>query len=48
MSKILVIGATGNVGRPLVRQLLARGEAVKAASRSGNPSKVRRAWPSTF
>jgi uncharacterized protein YbjT (DUF2867 family) len=37
MSKILVIGATGNVGRPLVRQLLARGEAVKAASRSGKP-----------
>ena len=35
--KILVIGATGNVGRPLVKALLARGEAVKAASRNGNP-----------
>lgn len=33
--KILVIGATGNVGRPLVRALVAKGEAVKAASRSG-------------
>lgn len=33
--QILVLGATGNVGRPLVRELLARGEAVKAASRSG-------------
>jgi uncharacterized protein YbjT (DUF2867 family) len=37
MSKILVIGSTGNVGRPLVRELVARGEAVKAASRSGKP-----------
>jgi uncharacterized protein YbjT (DUF2867 family) len=35
--KILVIGATGNVGRPLVKALLARGEAVKAASRNGKP-----------
>lgn len=35
--KILVLGATGNVGRPLVRALMARGEAVKAASRSGKP-----------
>ncbi len=35
--KILVIGATGNVGRPLVKALLARGEAVKAASRTGKP-----------
>src|SRR6476659_9234149 len=33
--KILVLGATGNVGRPLVAELLARGEQVKAASRSG-------------
>lgn len=33
--KILVLGATGTVGRPLVKGLLARGEAVKAASRSG-------------
>ena len=35
--KILVIGATGNVGRPLVKALLARGEVVKAASRNGKP-----------
>ncbi|MBN9025158.1 MAG: SDR family oxidoreductase [Rhizobiales bacterium] len=35
--KILVLGATGNVGRPLVKALLAKGEAVKAASRSGQP-----------
>ncbi|MCO5065116.1 MAG: SDR family oxidoreductase [Rhizobiaceae bacterium] len=33
--KILVIGATGNVGTPLVRALVAKGEKVKAASRSG-------------
>lgn len=37
MSKILVLGATGHVGRPLVRELLAKGERVKAASRSGAP-----------
>lgn len=35
--KILVIGATGNVGRPLVKALMARGEAVKAATRGGKP-----------
>jgi uncharacterized protein YbjT (DUF2867 family) len=35
--KILVLGATGNVGRPLVRALVAKGEAVRAASRSGKP-----------
>jgi len=34
-SKILVLGSTGTVGRPLVAGLLARGEAVRAASRSG-------------
>ena len=33
--KILVLGATGTVGRPLVAALLAKGEAVKAASRGG-------------
>ena len=32
---ILVLGAGGNVGRPLVQALLARGEKVKAATRSG-------------
>lgn len=37
VGKILVLGATGNVGRPLVKALLARGEAVKAASRTGKP-----------
>ena len=37
MSKILVLGATGHVGRPLVKDLIARGEKVKAASRSGQP-----------
>lgn len=37
VGKILVLGATGNVGRPLVKALLARGEAVKAASRGGKP-----------
>lgn len=36
--KILVTGANGTVGRPLVQSLLARGERVKAASRGG-------AWP---
>lgn len=33
--RILVLGATGNVGTPLVRALLAKGESVRAASRSG-------------
>ncbi|WP_220461643.1 NmrA family NAD(P)-binding protein [Rugamonas apoptosis] len=28
--KILVLGATGNVGRPLVQALLRKGEQVKA------------------
>lgn len=35
--KILILGATGNVGQPLVQALLARGEQVKAASRTGKP-----------
>lgn len=35
--KILVIGANGNVGRPLVSILRVRGETVRAASRSGAP-----------
>ncbi|MGE0282774.1 MAG: SDR family oxidoreductase [Rhizobiaceae bacterium] len=40
MSKaILVIGGTGNVGRPLVEELVAKGENVKVASR--NPEAVR-------
>lgn len=33
MKKILVLGATGTVGIPLVADLVARGESVKAASR---------------
>lgn len=35
MSKFLVLGANGNVGAPLVQALLAKGHAVRAASRSG-------------
>lgn len=35
--KILVLGATGNVGGPLVAALQAKGETVRAASRSGKP-----------
>ena len=31
---ILVIGATGNVGRPTVQALLAKGESVRCLSRS--------------
>lgn len=34
-NQVLVLGAGGNVGRPLVQALLAQGESVKAASRSG-------------
>ena len=34
--KILVLGANGNIGHPLVRTLMELGEEVKAASRSGN------------
>ena len=34
--KILVIGATGTIGQHLVANLIAQGEPVKAASRSGN------------
>lgn len=37
--KILVVGATGNVGKPLVEQLIAKGEQVKAASRTATPVK---------
>ncbi|WP_330082690.1 SDR family oxidoreductase [Methylocystis iwaonis] len=36
MAKILVLGASGTVGRPLVKALSAKGEAVKAASRGGH------------
>jgi uncharacterized protein YbjT (DUF2867 family) len=34
-SKVLVLGANGNVGKPLVKTLLAKGENIKAASRTG-------------
>ncbi|WP_421693431.1 SDR family oxidoreductase [Aestuariivirga sp.] len=37
MPSILVTGATGHIGRPLVKDLIARGESVKAASRAGKP-----------
>ncbi|MEO3998045.1 SDR family oxidoreductase [Mesorhizobium sp. CAU 1732] len=36
-NKVLVLGATGTVGRPVVKELLKRSEKVKAASRSGQP-----------
>lgn len=36
--KILVLAATGNVGAPLVAELLRKGEQVKAASRAASPS----------
>jgi Predicted nucleoside-diphosphate-sugar epimerases len=35
--KILVLGATGTVGTPLVAELMAAGATVKAASRTGRP-----------
>ena len=35
MSTILVLGANGNVGAPLVRSLLDAGHSVRAAGRSG-------------
>lgn len=34
-NKILVLGATGNIGKPLTAALVAQGEKVKAASRTG-------------
>lgn len=37
--KILVVGATGHVGAPLVTDLVARGEKVKAATRNATPVK---------
>lgn len=37
---IVVTGATGNVGRPLVRELVAAGERVTAISRSGSAQDV--------
>lgn len=37
--KILVIGATGQIGRQLVAELVAKGEKVKAASRKATPVK---------
>jgi uncharacterized protein YbjT (DUF2867 family) len=35
--KVLVLGSSGAVGRPLVKVLQEKGETVKAASRSGDP-----------
>jgi len=37
---ILVIGGTGNVGRPLVDELVAKGEVVKVASRNPDAVKI--------
>lgn len=34
--KVLVLGASGNIGKPLVQSLLKQGASVKAASRNGN------------
>lgn len=39
MSKILVTGSTGNVGSRLVRELLTRGQSVRAFTRSGDRSR---------
>lgn len=39
MNKILVLGAAGTVGRLLVQALVAQGQPVKAASRSGRPAE---------
>lgn len=46
--KILVLGASGTVGRPLVKGLIARGEAVKAASRLGEPVEGAQGTPFDF
>ncbi|NOY83991.1 MAG: SDR family oxidoreductase [Nitrospirae bacterium] len=40
MSTILVVGATGNVGREVVAQLLAKGEVVRAATRNPDTAKL--------
>ena len=42
MSKILVLGATGHVGRPLVKDLLARGEAREGRLAVGQAGRRRR------
>ncbi|MFL1389981.1 SDR family oxidoreductase [Pseudomonas tritici] len=46
--KILVLGASGTVGRQLVKGLIARGEAVKAASRLGEPVEGAQGTPFDF
>lgn len=46
--KILVLGASGTVGRPLVKGLIARGEAVKAATRLGEPVEGAQGTPFDF
>ncbi len=40
MSTILVLGATGNVGREVVAQLLAKEEVVRAATRNPTAAKL--------
>jgi nucleoside-diphosphate-sugar epimerase len=42
--KVLVAGATGAVGRPLVRQLVARGHTVVGTTRSAEKLPLLRAW----
>lgn len=45
---VLAIGASGNVGAPLVEALVARGERVKAASRSGRATAGAEGVPFDF
>jgi len=40
MERILVIGATGNVGRELVTQLVAQGRAVRALTRDPGAARL--------
>lgn len=49
-NRILVLGSTGNVGKPLVRLLREAGETVVAASRAAGPGAVRFDYgdPATF
>jgi uncharacterized protein YbjT (DUF2867 family) len=42
--KVLVTGATGTLGRPLVRALASKGHTVRALSRSGHPSRDGIEW----
>lgn len=46
--RILVLGSTGNVGKPLVQALTAAGESVVAASRNSATARLDYTDPSTF